>query len=66
MSRLPDTKDTPPVPAPSTTAPPAEASLETSRARELYEAGRLPFSSAEAAMDARRRVFVWLKGLFRR
>jgi hypothetical protein len=63
---LPDTKDTPPTPAPSTKAPPTEASLETSRARELYEAGRLPFSSAEAAMDARRRVWRWLVGVFRR
>lgn len=38
----------------------AEPSLETSRAAELRERGRLPFSSAEAAADSRRRLFGWL------
>lgn len=39
----------------------AEPSLETSRAAELREQGRLPVSSGEAAADARRRLFrlVW-------
>jgi hypothetical protein len=62
-------KDQAPSPAPpavTTADAHAEATLETSRARELYEAGRLPLTSAEAAMDARRRLFGWIKGLFAR
>lgn len=44
----------------SPAAAPAEATLETSRARELRDAGRLPISSGEAAADSRRRLFGWL------
>jgi anti-sigma-K factor RskA len=47
-------------------APAAESTgqptLEISRARELYEAGKLPITSGEAAADARRRLFGWLWG----
>lgn len=35
-------------------------SLETSRATELREQGRLPISSGEAAADSRRRLFAWV------
>jgi anti-sigma-K factor RskA len=38
----------------------AEPSLETSRAAELRERGRLPISSGEAAADSRRRLFGWV------
>ena len=41
-------------------ASPAQATLETSRASELRDAGRLPISSGEAAADSRRRLFGWL------
>jgi anti-sigma-K factor RskA len=40
--------------------PVAEPALETSRAREMYEQGRLPLSSREAAGEARRKLFGWL------
>lgn len=42
------------------TAITAEPSLETSRAAELREKGRLPMTSGEAAADARRRLFDWV------
>ncbi len=35
-------------------------SLETSRSRELRDAGRLPISSGEAAADSRRRLAGWI------
>lgn len=37
-----------------------QPSLETSRAAQLREQGRLPITSGEAAADARRRLFDWL------
>lgn len=38
----------------------SEPSLETSRAAELRERGRLPITSGEAAADSRRRLFDWV------
>ena len=51
--------------APATATGPASAfdeqpSLETSRAAQLREQGRLPITSGEAAADARRRLFDWV------
>ena len=37
-----------------------QPSLETSRAAELRDKGRLPITSGEAAADARRRLFGWI------
>lgn len=44
---------------------PEELSLETSRASRMREEGRLPIDSREAAAEARRRLWSWLRRLFR-
>lgn len=60
-SRIEARLDTVPVaavrPAPAFDEQP---SLETSRAAQLREQGRLPITSGEAAADARRRLFNWV------
>jgi anti-sigma-K factor RskA len=57
-SRIEAKLDQPRAAAPATLA---EPSLETSRAAQLREEGRLPITSGEAAADSRRRLFemVW-------